>query len=125
MNSVIFSIDNATNTHALAKFLRHWDTQEAMQKTKGRLIPMVGKWRGALEYSFLCLEEDFKNHIEAFGYTKGQEAIWKVGSDKRMPVENYYDGSFVGYLQEVSPESAFKAEGFSYRPDLDTYWVLK
>ncbi len=47
-NYALFSIDNVTDTHTLAKFLRHFDTQVAMSRTKGYLVQCIGSYKGKL-----------------------------------------------------------------------------
>ena len=70
MTYVIFSIDNVTDTHTLAKFLRHFDTQVALSKTKGYLMPCIGSYNGKLEQSFICRTEDYLDYVESYAAIK-------------------------------------------------------
>lgn len=122
MNYVLFSIDNVTDIHILAKFLRHFDTQRALMKTKGNLVQCIGMWKGKLEVSFLCREEDYEEFVKPLGFTNKQDCVILVSGPK---MECFIDDFFIGQMEEVSKEEAFRSEGFTYRPDLDIYWVVK
>lgn len=127
MNYVIFSIDNVTDTHTLAKFLRHFDTQVALSKTKGYLKPCIGSYKGKLEQSFICHHDDYLDYVEPYGATANQESVlWLNDGDCfSCDPELNEEPVFLGELKEVSKKKALKSEGFTYRPDLDTYWVIK
>lgn len=122
MNYVLFSIDNVTDTHTLAKFLRHFDTQVALKKTKGFLVQCIGMWKGQPEVSFLCREEDYEALVLPLEFTKSQECVIVV-SGRNM--ECFINNNYIGRMVEVDKEKAFKSDGFTYRPDLDKYWVIK
>lgn len=83
MSYIIFSIDNVNDTHTLAKFLRHIDTQRAMGKMKGKMVHCIGMYDGMLEPSFLLTQEDFQY---AADYVKGQESVLEVPSSVKQPV---------------------------------------
>ena len=131
MNYVLFSIDKADDTHTLAKFLRHFDTQMAMQKTKGVLVQCIGQWKGKLEVSFLCRLDDYIEHIKPFGFTQDQECIFLIsGWDMETFILDFdAEGEMqlepVGNMVQVTAAEAFANDGFTYRPDIDAYWVLK
>lgn len=122
MNYILFSIDNVADTHTLAKFLRFMDTQIVMGKTKGKLVHCIGMYKGDLEQSFLCSEEDYNNHIVPLGFTKKQECTILISG---LKMECFIDDNFIGNMIEVPKEEAFKSEGFIYRPDLGIYWIIK
>lgn len=124
MSWVIFSIDNATDVHTLAKFLRHIDTQDVMYKMKGKMIQCIGSYQGKLEISWIIGREDFDKHVRNSGYVNNQESFLYV-SGKEMNAELYYQQSGVleilGRLEETSNPSG----DFTYRPDIDIYWSIK
>jgi hypothetical protein len=129
MNYVIFSIDNAHELHAKAKFLRYVDTLRAMDKLQGNMALAIGYYKGVLEPSFVMLEQDFDEFVRYRGFVDNQESVLHVW-DKRMFCELEYLNSTQldenrCRLYEVSAEEAFTSEGFTYRPDLNKYWVMK
>lgn len=127
MTYVIFSIDNVTDTHTLAKFLRHFDTQIAMSKTKGYLKPCIGSYKGKLEQSFVCRTDDYLDFVEPYGAVDNQECVLWIDSDDCFlcDPEMSEEPTYLGELKEVSKKKAMKSEGWTYRPDMDIYWIIK
>lgn len=127
MTYVIFSIDNVTDTHTLAKFLRHFDTQVAMNKAKGYLMPCIGSYNSKLEQSFICRTDDYLDYVEPYGAVANQECVLWVDSDGCFSCdpEMNEEPIYLGELREVSKKKAMKSEGWTYRPDMDVYWVVK
>ena len=127
MTYVIFSIDNVTDTHTLAKFLRHFDTQVALSKTKGYLQSCIGSYNGKLEQSFICLRDDYLDYVEPYGAVRNQECVLWIDLDDcyMCDPEMNEEPIFIGELKEVSKKKAMKSEGWTYRPDMDVYWVVK
>ncbi|RTL05349.1 hypothetical protein EKK58_08080 [Candidatus Dependentiae bacterium] len=121
MNYVLFSIDSVHDTHTLAKFLRHFDTQVAMSKTKGNLVQCIGMWKGQLEVSFLCREEDYEAFVLPLGFTKNQECVITISGDK---MECFIDDNYIGQMVEFTAKEALNSDGFTYRPDLNKYWMV-
>jgi len=128
MNSVIFSIDNPEDLHTKAKFLRFVDTLRALDKLSGNVILAIGCYKGDLEPAFIVKEADFYQHILPSGYLKNQESVLRVGGSRmHCTLEMLGSGEVidVGHLESVSREEAVKSEGFTYRSDMKTYWILK
>lgn len=127
MTWVIFSIDNVTNVHSLAKFLRHMDTKNALSEMVGKLVTCIGSYKGVMEYSFICNRKDYEKHVLPLAFTKGQESVLLVGGEEMSSA--LFDPSLskqikhIGTLKSVSKEEAIKHDCFTYRPDLDKYWV--
>lgn len=122
----IFSVDNHTNLREYAKFLHYLSVLEATKATKGNIIPCIGSYEGYLEPSFICLTEDFRNHIVDRSWVKDQECVMEISEcNKKYTQLRYQDGStlYLGCMKDVPAEEAYKATGFTYRPDMDTYWV--
>jgi hypothetical protein len=129
MSIVIFSIDNPHDTHAMAKFLRHIDTQSAMQKLRGKLVHCIGYWEGTLEPSFMLTLQDFNDHVKPYGYVDNQICVMECNSkDSRQPcVLVYPDGKreSVGPMVEVSAADAMQSNAWTYRMDNGKYFVAK
>ena len=126
MKYTIFSIDNHTDLHVMSKFLRFVDTLRAMDKTKGKFIQCVGSWEGELEPSFLCNTEDYEAHIKDSGYVNGQECVMQVSECNKQYAQLLYPSgvaAFLGSLKSVGKDRAMKEHGWTYRPDLNTYWI--
>ena len=128
MPYVIFSIDNANDTHAMAKFLRHIDTRLAMQEMRGTMAHCVGCYEGALEPSFILTRQDYDTHVAPYGFTDGQICILECPDDTRQPCFlEYGDGrrENVGQMQEVSAVEAMRRMNWTYRLDLNKYFATK
>lgn len=127
MKYTIFSIDNPTDWHQMAKFMRYVDERMAMGKTKGKFIQCVGSWEGVIEPSFLCRTEDFEEHILKSGYVDKQDCVLQISECNKQYAQLLWllEGTteFVGSLKSVDKETALKENGWTYRPDLNTYWV--
>jgi len=125
MHYVIFSVEN--DLHTRAKFLRHIDTQRAMGYLKGNMVMCIGAYKGVLEDSFILCVEDFDKFVRNSVYLYNQESVLHVRG-KRMHCEFEYlsggcDGG--GQLVQVTAQEAFKSDGWTYRPDMNTYWIIK
>ena len=105
LNKVIFAIDNNTNTHAVAEFLRYVDTNRALGYIQGGLVHCIGYWGDILEPSYMMDERDYRKHIEPMGFTEKQACILHVPADTRKPCSlEYQDGSTetVGPMREAA-----------------------
>jgi len=141
---VIFAIDNDDNVHTNAKFLRYVDEREVMGKTKGKMKLCIGSYKGKLERSYIMRWDDFMEHIAESGYVDKQESILilrdgyygKVyatlkfnsayNSDWPAEFTNVgYDDLFLGEFKSVPAHEAQYEEAWTYRPDLDTYYVCE
>lgn len=127
MHYVIFSIDNVSDLHTKAKFLRHIDTQNALGYLKGNMVLCIGCYKGILEDSFLLRSDDFDKWVRNSGYVNGQESVLHVrGKDMHCEFEFLQGGcDSVGRLVQVTAQEAFKSDGWTYRPDLNIYWIIE
>lgn len=126
MNYVLFSIDNAHDTHTLAKFLRYFDTQVAMGKTKGYLIQCIGSYKGSLELSFICNRKDYVDYVVPFGAVNNQECVIEIqGEDCYSTDNDLIYPSYMGVMRQVTKKKAMKSDGWTYRPDLNAYFITK
>lgn len=141
---VIFAIDNDDNVHTNAKFLRYVDEREVMGKTKGKMKLCIGSYKGKLERSYIMRWDDFMEHIAESGYVDKQESILilrdgyygKVyatlkfnsayNSDWPAEFPNVgYDDLFLGEFKSIPAHQVQYEEAWTYRPDLDTYYVCE
>lgn len=141
---VIFAIDNDDNVHTNAKFLRYVDEREVMGKTKGKMKLCIGSYKGKLERSYIMRWDDFMEHIAESGYVDKQESILilrdgyygKVyatlkfnsayNSDWPAEFTNVgYDDLFLGEFKSIPAREAQYEEAWTYRPDLDAYYVCE
>lgn len=123
---VIFSIDGVNDTHKQAKFLRHIDTARAMGKMQGKMVHCIGSYKGEIEPSYLMLWDDFLDHVIGKGFVGGQESILMVSEcNKQYATLVFSDQSrqSVGSLKSVGKDEAMKHDAWTYRPDLNTYWI--
>ena len=123
----IFSIDNVDNPHALAKFLRYMDTAKAMQNMTGNLIQCIGSYKGKLEISFILNERDFNKLVRGKWWIENQESVLEVTQCNKSYATLVYlaDGAreSIGSLKNVSGVEAMQNDAWTYRPDLDQYWI--
>lgn len=127
-NYVLFSIDNVTNTHTLAKFLRHMDTQIVLCKTEGYLVQCIGYYKGRMETSFILNEKDYVDHVLPLEFTEDQECVFWTTGPEALTYSCPFDldgGDLIGVLKQTTKKKALKSDGFTYRPDLNAYWVIK
>ena len=141
---VVFAIDNDGDLHTNAKFLRYVDERVAMQKMKGTMKLCIGSYKGKLERSYILRWDDFMEHIAESGYVDNQESILilrdgyygKVyatlkfnsayNSDWPAEFTNVgYDDLFLGVFKAIPSNEAQYEEAWTYRPDLDTYYVCE
>jgi len=136
---VIFAIDNDDDVHTNAKFLRYVDEREVMGKTKGKMKLCIGSYKGKLERSYIMRWDDFMEHIAESGYVDNQESILilrdgyygkvyatlKFNNDESKFPNVGYDDLFLGEFKSIPSNEAQYEEAWTYRPDLDTYYVCE
>lgn len=130
MEKVIFSIDFENNPHKLNIFMNRIAEAEAFGQLEGHILPMLGKYKGKTEHCFICRRDDFDKHIRGSEYIKGQESIMMVASGNKMEVRlEYLDQRSppvgLGCMHEVCREEAMQADAWTYRPDMDVFWIAK
>jgi len=123
LERVIFAIDNDTDTHVVAKFMRHVDTLRAMDKIDP-VVQLVGCYKGQLERSYMMRADQF-DYVR--DYIKGQESILRVPGDVRQPcvLEFVSSGERVGLgpMREVSAAEAAQIEAWTYSQKQNKYFV--
>ena len=125
---VAFSIDNVMDPMVCIQFKGWWKKQVQNFNVQGNLVQCVGKYKDEIEYSFLCLTADF-DLIQQAGWVLKQESVLLFSENNNQAATlRYLDGSpdeVVGHLQYVDKQRALaNPDGWSYRPDLDKYWII-
>ena len=136
---VIFAIDNDANLHTNAKFLRYMDEREVMGKTKGKMKLCIGSYKGKLERSYIVRWDDFMEHIAESGYVDNQESVLflrdgyygvtyatlKFNNEQGYSHMMRSNDLFLGAFKSIPSNEAQYEEAWTYRPDLDTYYVCE
>lgn len=135
MNYVIFSIDDVHEVHTLAKFTHTVDVHRVMQRMQGDMKICVGAYKGALETSFIMTEYDFAAFIEGSEYVLNQESVLLLEDGHRGNTyaslhylsRGVRDGEHVslGLLKSVDKSVALMQDAWTYRPDLNIYWITE
>ena len=125
---VAFSIDNVMDPMVCIQFKGWWEKQVRNIIVQGNLVQCVGKYKDEIEYSFLCLTEDFDLVCEG-GWVQNQESVLLFSENNNQAATlRYFDGRMeevLGHLQYVDKQRALaNPDGWSYRPDLDKYWII-
>ena len=134
---VIFAIDNDNDLHTNARFLRYVDELRVMQKMEGKMQLCIGSYLDKMERSYIMSFNDFVDWIEKSGYVDEQESVLllrdgyygKVYATLKYNNNGYdmEDGTgdlFLGVLRAVDKDHAMASYGWTYRPDLDQYYVI-
>jgi hypothetical protein len=127
MHHVIFSIDNVSDLHTKAKFLRYVDTLRAMNVLKGNVKLCIGMYKGILEDSFIVRGDDFDKHIRLSGYVDKHESILHIRGKSMLCEFEFLSGGFdrAGRMLQVTANEAMTKTVWTYRPDLNIYWTLE
>ena len=129
LNKIIFAIDNNTDTHAVAKFLRHIDTCRAMNTLKGRFVHCIGCYNGVMEPSYMMDERDYRQLVERVGYTAWQESILHVPGDVRQPCTlEFLSGEphvSLGAMREISAAEAMQCTSWTYVMATNKYFTTE
>jgi hypothetical protein len=130
-NYVIFSVDNVQDVRTLAQFSHHLDMKRAMQKTKDSVKTCIGSYKGVMEQSFIMSRDDFDLVVRDSQWIKDQESILHIEDGNAGKVygelEFLVDGSrqYLGQVSEVSQDEAMQHDGWTYRPDLNKYFIVE
>jgi hypothetical protein len=132
LNKIIFAIDDDTDTHVVAKFMRHIDTMRALGELKGSFIPCIGCYDGMLESSYMMDERDYRRFVEPMGFTDQQDCILHVPADTRQPctiewnkfgdLECWNNTKTIGAMRSVTAAEAMQLRDWTYVIETNTYW---
>lgn len=123
LEKIIFAIDNNSDTHTVAKFLRHVDTLLATGKIKP-IVHCIGHWEGVLEVSYLMDAADYRAHVEPYGFTAGQDCVLLVPGDTRQPCTLQFP---CGAVEGVGPmvEIPGPIGNWTYVPATNKYFTCE
>lgn len=123
LEKVIFAIDNNTDTHQVAKFLRYVDTLRAMGKIDS-VTQCIGNWENVLEVSYMMNRADFNAYVESSDWVKDQVCILLVPGDTRQPCSLCYQD---GTTESVGPmvEIPGPIGNWTYVPATNKYFTCK
>lgn len=93
LEKIVFAIDNNTDTHTVAKFLRLIDTKRALGDLKGSMVHCIGSWlhrvdddgKVLLEPSYMMDARDYYGVVASSGYVDDQDCVLSVPGDTRQP----------------------------------------
>jgi len=127
LNKIIFSIDDNTDVHVVAKFMRHMDTCRAMGTLKGSFVQCIGMYNGVLEPSYMMDERDYRQLVEPMSYAARQDCILHVPIDVRQPCTlEFSDHQFsIGPMRQVSPEVALQLTSWTYVMATNKYFTTE
>jgi len=126
LNKIIFAIDNDTDVHTVAKFLRHIDTARAMETMKGAFIPCIGCYDGELESSYMMDERDYRRIVEPLSFTADQDCIMHVPADTRQwcTLEYATGGTeSIGAMRQITALEAMGLRAWTYVLETGMYWT--
>lgn len=131
---VIFSCEQES-TDAFTNAAATGHCEYFLQKHKIGYKKLVGSYKGTIEQSFVINANDFDlikhllrdNNQETYLYLAnhkhGLRRAFLVPSEKPL-AEAVSQHHFLGYLRQASKEVALQHEAWSYRPDLDQFWIV-
>lgn len=122
----IFSIDDEADEQMRARFVDYI----AQQDTYGNLIQMRGCYNGTEENSFICYTRDFNEFVHGMGYIDNQESWLEVSGGKVAHATLVFNDeentrNTIGRLVSTDSETAKEQLAWTYRPDQDTYYIVK
>lgn len=133
MKYTIFSIDDEQDASTRIGFRLMF----AMSDARGNLIECRGSYKGKTENAFMCRSDDFDAFVWGTGWVDEQESVLRVSEcNKQYARLDYADFSNpvvdehnpvrsegIGSLKSVSEEEAMQHAAWTYRPDLNIYWI--
>lgn len=133
MEKVIFSIDFENNPLRMNVFKNY--CASIADQMQGNIVDMLGCYKGKREHCFICRLDDFDAYFRTSVYLRGQESIMLVASGNKMEVGLEYLTPYgdsrsnhvqdLGCMHEVCREEAMQADAWTYRPDMDVFWIAK
>lgn len=126
-DAIVFSVYNAKRTNYWNE-ITHEIAKEVLEKYDVPYIECEGVYLGESEQSFI-VSTQYVTLVRLFCWTHEQECYLEVKEHKHGTSKAYFvypDGrrEFQGYLRSVSKERALQEVGYTYREDLDTYWII-
>ena len=120
---VVFSIDRQNDPI----FVNAFAAAFAAAETKGRLVPLIGCYKGEREVSFIAYACDFWAVAYEGGWARGQESILFVTECNKQYATLLFlaDGrtEALGSLKSVSKAEALAQDAWSYNPRTGNYFI--
>lgn len=124
MRYTLFSIDDEASPALRQSFETMFKED---RRTVGSCIPLTGMYKGKREYSYICLSDDFNIFVLPMGFVANQESILRISEcNKKYTTLVILSGGsekHLGCMKSVTEEQAMKSDAWSYRPDLDQYFI--
>ena len=124
MKYTIFSIDGEASSYVRQDFEFMFKDDN---RTIGSCVPLVGMYKGEHENSYVCLSEDFNSFVLPMGFVTNQESILRVSEcNKKYTTLVMLEGgkqTHLGCMKSVTEAEAMKEDAWTYRPDLDQYFL--
>jgi hypothetical protein len=129
LNKIIFAIDDNTDVHAVAKFMRHIDTARAMGNLKGSFVQCIGCYEGQLEPSYMMDERDYRALVDEKHYVEYQDCILHVPADTRQPCTLEYPDEehrlVLAPMREVTAAEAMQCRAWTYVQATNKYFTTE
>lgn len=128
MEYVVFAIDNNTDNHTVAKFMRLMDTKRALGDMTGNMVQCIGNWEGILEVSYIVTTTDYVAHVIPSGYAKGQMAVMVVPASTRQPA-TIWDADLgkmqvvLGPVKEITAQDAKPDVAWTFNTTTGKYFT--
>jgi hypothetical protein len=123
----LFTIDFENNPQRMNVFINF--LRQCEKTSEGYFVAAIGCYRGKRENAFICKQSDFNRFIRGTVYMNGQESVLHVASGNKQEAHLEYlaDGrrESLGSMHQVTMGEALASDGWTYRPDLDMYWVAR
>jgi hypothetical protein len=95
------------------------------------VVLAIGSYKGVMEQSFILLRDDFDLVVRGTDWIKDQESVLHVGDGYKGVVygalEYLETGTteHIGVMREVSQTEAMLHDGWTYRPNLNKYFIAE
>ena len=122
----IFEIDNDSDAHTVAKFLRYMDTKRAEGKLQNELILAHGCYKGQMATSYIVTDGDFHKFIKGSKWVERQESFLHVDQVDMVATLIYNDNEeheVLGQFVATSKQDAMDQEAWTYWSGF--FWVCK
>lgn len=121
--TVIFSIDNPSHAQ-VEKFRQYCEDENILDRMK----PLIGCYKGEEEPSFICSQQVFRDNINHSGFVDDQDSFLVITGCNKAYATLYYQHAnrkyeALGSMCNVSEEVARSHDAWTYRPDIDAWYV--
>lgn len=119
---VIFSIDKWDDPSVSYKFEKVLSYDDMLYGVSTKKL--IGSYKGVLETSYITPIKHFKR-LKLYGFFDNQECFLKIIiQGNRMLAYDLDTGNKLGEMVQLPAAKAIQFDGWSYRPDLQAYYVI-